>query len=35
MHNGLYWLHRGSEPVEVKQGFGRKDAGHSDLVVGR
>jgi hypothetical protein len=35
MNNGLYRLHRGAEPVEVKQSLGREDAGYADLVVGR
>jgi hypothetical protein len=35
MYNGLYRLHRGAEPVEVKQSLGRENAGYADLVVGR
>ena len=29
------WLHRGVEPIEVQQRFGREDADDSDLIVGR
>ena len=29
------WLHRGVEPLEVQQGFGREDADDADLIVGR
>jgi hypothetical protein len=35
MHDGLYRLHRGAEPVEVKQSLGRENARYADLVVGR
>ena len=29
------WLHRGVEPIEVQQRFGREDADDADLIVGR
>jgi hypothetical protein len=35
MYNGLYRLHRGAEPVEIKQSLGRENTGYADLVVGR
>ena len=35
MQNGLYRLHRGAEPVEIKQSLGRENTGYADLVVGR
>lgn len=35
MYNGLYRLHRGAEPVEIKQCLGRENTGYADLVVGR
>jgi len=35
MHNGLYRLYRGAEPVEVEQSLWRENAGYADLVVGR
>ena len=33
--NGLDRLHRGGEPVEVKQGLRRENTGYPDLVVRR
>jgi len=35
MYNGLYRLHRGAEPVEIKQGLGRENTRYADLVVRR
>ena len=35
MYNGLYRLHRGAEPVEIKQSLGRENTRYADLVVRR
>ena len=35
VQDGFDRLHRGVEPLEVQQGFGREDPDHADLVVGR
>jgi hypothetical protein len=35
VQDGFDRLHRGVEPLEVQQGFGREDPDYADLVVGR
>ena len=35
MYDGLYRLHRGAEPVEIKQSLGRENTRYADLVVRR
>jgi hypothetical protein len=35
MKDRLNRLHRGAEPLEVEQGFGREDPDYADLVVRR